>query len=81
MYELMITGIVFLSILGVVFLIIFQHLCAILGMEIQKAKGYEPKYWIGYIFGPLGWLFCFVLPDLEMQKTLKEIAKKNKEEK
>jgi hypothetical protein len=44
-------------------------------------KGYNPKYWIGFFFGPLAWIYCIALPDLKIQNTLKEIAEKNKDEK
>ncbi len=70
-----------LAIIFIAIAAVFMHLFAILTMEIQTNKGYKPKYWIGFIFGPLAWLYCFVLPDLKTQKALKDISESMKEEK
>lgn len=46
-----------LTIIFVAIAAVFMHLFAILTIEIQTNKGYKPKYWIGFIFGPLAWLY------------------------
>ncbi len=81
MVSLIILLYVLIGLAGIGLAIYLMHLCAKLTMDLLVKKGYQAKYWIGFLFGPLSWLYCLALPDLEMQKTLKEIAEKNKEEK
>ena len=70
-----------LMIIFIVIAVVFMHLFAKLTMVIQKNKGYKEEYWIGFVFGPLAWFYCFVLPDLKTQKAIKELSEKlNKEE-
>ena len=58
----------------------FMHLMATLTIELQTRKGYKAKYWIGFVFGALAWLYYLAMPDLKIQKAIIELAEKNKEE-
>ena len=73
---MVISWVVLIYIVAIVVAIVFMHLMAILTMDIQGNKGYKPKYWIGFIFGPLAWLYYIAMPDLKMQKAIKEIGDK-----
>ena len=70
-----------LIILFAIIAIIFMHLSAVLTIEIQVNKGYKSRYWIGFIFGPLAWLYCFVLPDLKTRKIMTDISENLKKDK
>ncbi|MBQ8615862.1 MAG: hypothetical protein IJ415_04775 [Clostridia bacterium] len=70
---------IYLALLGLAVFIL--HLCSKLTMDLLIKKGYQAKYWIGFVFGPLSWLYCLALPDLKTQKALKDISESMKEEK
>ena len=55
------------------------HLCAELTVYVMEKKGHQAKYWMGFFFGPLSWIYCIALPDLKIQKALEKIAEKNKD--
>ena len=50
-------------------------------MKLIK-RGYNPNFLIGFIFGPLSWIYCIALPDLKVQKAIQQISEKlNSEDK
>ena len=67
-------------ILGVVVAVVVMHLMATLTIDLQVKKGYKAKYWIGFIFGPLAWLYYLAMPDLKIQRAITTLAEQNKEE-
>ena len=74
-------GLAFLGMsLGVIVWIFISYWIAKMTNKILINKGYNPNFWIGFIFGPLSWIYCIAIPDLKVQNSLKEIAEKNKDE-
>lgn len=71
---------IFLYSVGILVAFAFQFWIAALTMEIQTSKGYKKKFWVGFIFGPLAWLYYAAMPDLKMRELLEEKAKTNKKE-
>ena len=75
------TGFAFLFIsLGIIIWLIISYWIAKMTNEILIKRGYNPNFWIGFIFGPLSWIYCIALHDLKVQNSLKEIADKTKDE-
>ena len=44
-------------------------------------KGYRKHYWVGYVFGVFGLIWCAGLPDVKNRQLLKEIKSKLEENK
>lgn len=77
----MVSWIILLYVILLAAAILLMHLCAILTIDIQVNKGYKARYWVGFVFGPLAWLYCFVLPDLKNRKFMMEISENLKQNK
>ena len=38
-------------------------ICGILSSKLHEIKGYKGGFWLGFLFGLLGFIFSMVLPD------------------
>ena len=78
----MVSWVILLYILMLAVAVVVMHVMATLTIDLQVRKGYKAKYWIGFVFGPLAWLYYLAMPDLKIQKAIQQISEKlNSEDK
>ena len=56
--------------------IVIWIICGFLSMDLQQKKGYNGGFWIGFLLGIMGLIYCAGLPDTSKKK----IVKNNKNE-
>lgn len=78
----MVSWVILIYIAVLALAVVLMHLMAILTIELQTKKGYKAVYWIGFVFGPLAWIYYIAMPDLKIQKAIQQISEKlNSEDK